>query len=140
MTKNSPKPALRSSRLRDRILTLLRGTGAHPTADWLYARLKREHPRLSLGTVYRNLGILIDLGLVKKVHSGSAFDRFEARVAPHYHLVCTGCAAVRDLEMPVYRDIDDRAGTMTDFRIQGHRIEFFGLCAACQARTPKDGS
>ena len=133
--KNSPKPALRSSRLRERILALLRGTGSHPTADWLYARLKREHPRLSLGTVYRNLAILMDQDLVKKVHSGGAFDRFEARIAPHYHLVCSRCDAVRDLEMPVDRAIDDRAGKLTDFRIQGHRIDFYGLCPACHAGT-----
>ena len=136
MKKNNLKITLRSSRQRQRILTLLQETDLHPTADWLYARLKPEIPHLSLGTVYRNLTILTEQGLVKKIQSGSTYDRFEARVTQHYHLICTRCDSIRDLEMPVYSEINERAGRMTDFQIQGHKIEFYGLCSACRAKKP----
>ncbi len=137
MKKSSPKSSLRSSRQRERILALLQTTGSHPTADWLYARLKPEFPRLSLGTVYRNLTILSTQGLVQKIHAGSTFDRFEARIPPHYHLVCSRCGSISDLEMPVDRKLEDRAGRMTDFQIQGHRLEFYGLCASCRSQQPQ---
>ncbi len=66
----------RQSKQRNRILELLRSTEIHPTADWLYNQLKSEFPKLSLGTVYRNLSILEGQSLVKKIHFGSTFDRF----------------------------------------------------------------
>jgi len=132
--KTSPKPALRSSRQRERLLALLQETEIHPTADWLYVRLKPEFPHLSLGTVYRNLTILAEQGLVKKIHSGSTFDRFEARVMPHYHLICKRCDAIQDLEMPLLIEINARASRMTDFQIQEHRIDFYGLCSSCRAK------
>jgi Fur family transcriptional regulator, peroxide stress response regulator len=136
MIENRPKKALRSSRQRERILTLLQAARNHPTADWIYAQLKAEFPRLSLGTVYRNLTILAEQGLIKKIHSGSTFDRFEAQVAQHYHLICTQCDSISDFEMPIYKDINDRARRMTNFQIQGHRIEFYGLCSACRTQKP----
>jgi Fur family peroxide stress response transcriptional regulator len=136
MMKTRPKNALRNSRQRDRILALLQGTRVHPTADWIYTRLKTEFPSLSLGTVYRNLTILNEQGLINKIHSGSTFDRFEAKVEQHYHLICTQCDSITDFEMPLYRDLNDRAARMTDFQIQGHRLEFYGLCSACRNKKP----
>jgi Fur family transcriptional regulator, peroxide stress response regulator len=134
MKTMSPNTALRHSRQREEILSLLRSTDFHPTADWIYQEMKKGFPHLSLGTVYRNLAILADQGLVKKIHSGSTFDRFEARVEPHYHLICSRCRTISDLDMPIYQEINDRAGRMTDFQIQGHRIEFYGLCSACRIK------
>ncbi|HOT97430.1 MAG TPA: transcriptional repressor [bacterium] len=134
--KTNPKPALRSSRQRERLLALLQETEIHPTADWLYARLKPEFPHLSLGTVYRNLTILTEQGLVKKIHSGSTFDRFEARVMPHYHLICRRCDTIQDLEMPILKEINERAGRITNFQIQEHQIDFYGLCSSCRRQKP----
>ena len=136
MNKNSPKTTLRSSRQRERLLALLQETKTHPTADWIYACLKPEFPHLSLGTVYRNLTILAEQGLVKKIQFGSTYDRFEARVTHHYHLICTKCDSIRDLEMPIYQEINERAGRMTDFQIEEHRIDFYGLCSSCRIHNP----
>lgn len=128
---NNPKQTRRNSRQRERILALLKETANHPTADWLYAQLKPEFPHLSLGTVYRNLTILTEQGLVKKIQSGSTFDRYEARMNHHYHLICTQCDTISDLELPIYKEINERARRMTDFHIQEHRIDFYGLCSSC---------
>ena len=120
------------SKQRDRILELLQETDVHPTADWLYQKLKEEFPSLSMGTVYRNLAILQDQKLVQKLPFGSTHDRYEATKMPHYHLVCEKCGCVQDFEMPMYSEINEQAQQMSSFNISSHRIEFFGLCEKCQ--------
>lgn len=69
-------------------------TDSHPTADWLYETLKKEMSGLSLGTVYRNLNILVDQGLIHRMTNGAIEDRFEARLSPHYHITCGKCGRV----------------------------------------------
>ena len=125
----------RTSRQREKILEVLRQTDTHPTVDWIYEKLKKEFPKLSLGTVYRNLSVLIEQGLVKKIHSGSTFDRFEANVAPHYHLICETCGSIQDFEMHSYSDLNERANQLTEFLVKHHRIEFFGICAKCRKKS-----
>jgi Fe2+ or Zn2+ uptake regulation protein len=122
----------RKSQQRERILKILKETKSHPTADWIYMRLKEEIPELSLGTVYRNLKVLMDQGLIQKLPFGSTFDRFEAKIAPHYHLVCEKCGLVEDFEMPQYAAINSQAEKMSEFKISRHRIDFFGICGKCR--------
>ncbi len=124
----------RQTRQRTRILELLRSTEIHPTADWLYEQLKNEFPRLSLGTVYRNISILVGQGLAKKIHFGSTFDRFEANIKPHYHLICESCRRILDFQMPVYDDLNSQAKQLTNFDIRYHKLEFFGICEECKAK------
>jgi len=122
----------RRSRQRERILQVIAETDVHPTADWVYERLKKEIPELSLGTVYRNLKVLVEQGRIRKLPFGSTFDRYEANTTPHYHLVCEKCGVVKDFEMPRYRGINRRAEKLSDFTVRRHRIDFFGLCAKCR--------
>jgi Fur family peroxide stress response transcriptional regulator len=124
----------RQSRQRDMILNLLRSTDTHPTADWLYGQLKEKIPSLSLGTVYRNLHILAEQCLVQKIASGSTFDRFEANPDPHYHLICEICGKVEDFEMDLYQEINYKANRITNFKVDWHRIDFFGICPECKAK------
>ena len=129
MGKDTQK--FRQSRQRERILQLLKKTDSHPTVDWLYTSLKEEFPKLSLGTVYRNLSILIEQGLVKKIHFGSTFDRFEANTIPHYHLICEKCHKIEDFKIPMYDKINREADRQTNFKIKRHMIEFYGICSEC---------
>lgn len=122
----------RKSQQRERILQSLRETKNHPTAESLYLQLKKEIPGLSLGTVYRNLKVLLDQGLVQKLPFGSGQDRFEAKIPPHYHLVCEQCGVVKDFDMAEYTSINKQAAAQSDFKISRHRIDFFGLCKKCQ--------
>ena len=78
----------RRSKQRERIIKLLKNTEIHPTAGWIYNKLSQEFTDLSMGTVYRNLNILIEQGLVVKIDFGRTFDRFEANTTPHYHFIC----------------------------------------------------
>jgi Fe2+ or Zn2+ uptake regulation protein len=119
------------SRQRERILSLLHSTKSHPTAAWIYESLKPEMPDLSLGTVYRNLKILEIQGKLQVLHSGSGFDRFDGDIRPHYHLLCTRCGAVEDVDLPVQHELEEKAKALLGHRISGHRLDFFGLCTNC---------
>jgi Fur family peroxide stress response transcriptional regulator len=128
--------ATRRSKQRERILQALQATDSHPTAEWIYQKLKPEIPNLSLGTVYRNLAILQEQGFVQKMPLGTT-DRFEGNITPHYHLVCERCGRVADIEIPMYAEINEKASTMSSFKINRHRIDFFGICEKCQNKTKK---
>ena len=122
----------RRSKQRERIIELLRSTGSHPTANWLYDKLKDEFPDLSMGTVYRNLGILFEQGLIKRIDFGSTFDRFDANIVPHYHFICEECGAIIDLKFPVDSDLNKRVNEVTGLTPQRHNTQFYGLCKKCK--------
>ena len=84
-----------------------------------------------MGTVYRNLSTLIEQGLVKKIHFGSTYDRFEANIKPHYHLICESCGKIIDFEIPIYDDLNKQVKQLTSFNINYHKLEFFGICENC---------
>ncbi len=121
----------RKSRQRERILEVLKETDSHPTADWVYKRLKEEIPGLSLGTVYRNLSVLMEQGQIKKLPFGSTFDRYDAKTDPHYHFVCEKCSKVEDIQLPLFKDIDEQVRKVSDFTVLSHKLEFFGICKEC---------
>jgi Fur family peroxide stress response transcriptional regulator len=134
--KNAP---YRRSRQRDRILELLRSTDSHPTANWLYARLRKEFPDLSMGTVYRNIGILVEQGLISRIAFGSTFDRLDAKVTPHYHFICDQCGSIDDLDIApkkgfATRDLLGRITPPKGYEVRRHEIELYGLCAKCAAK------
>jgi Fur family peroxide stress response transcriptional regulator len=99
----------------------------------VYSKLKDEFPNLSMGTVYRNLSVLMDQGLINKIDFGSTFDRFDANIGPHYHFVCERCGAIMDLELPVDESLNERVNSATPFTAERHRIEFYGICGRCKA-------
>jgi len=125
----------RRSKQRERILELLQGTDIHPTANWVYDKLQKEFPNLSMGNVYRNLGILVEQGSARKIDFGSTFDRFDANTAPHYHFICEGCGAIIDLELPVDNQLEERVSKATSLRVLRHNIQFYGLCDRCIEQT-----
>lgn len=122
--------ALKYSRQREAIKSYLQGREDHPTADMVYAGIRGEFPNISLGTVYRNLSLLTDLGEVLKITTDGA-DRFDARVAPHHHFVCRQCKNVTDIMISV----EDPARAVNE-RWDGGEIEecrmlFYGICKNC---------
>jgi Fur family transcriptional regulator, peroxide stress response regulator len=124
----------RRSRQRERILALLRSTETHPTANWIYSKLRKEFPDLSMGTVYRNIGVLIQQGLINRIDFGSTFDRFDANTTPHYHFICERCDSIIDLELPVDDTLNERVPRSTHLEVRRHEIEFFGVCAQCAGK------
>lgn len=123
--------ALKHSKQRDMIKAFLMGRKDHPTADVIYMNVRREFPNISLGTVYRNLTLLADMGEIKRLRVGDGVDHFDADISPHYHFVCTECNSVIDLEMDNIDTIQEIAGAGFDGRIAGHVTYFYGTCGVC---------
>ena len=123
---------LRMTRQRQVILEELRQVNTHPSADEIYEMVRKRLPRISLGTVYRNLEILSESGEIQKVELGSHLKRFDGFAHLHYHIRCVRCDRLVDAPTHLNLDIEDRLQSETDFQILGHKLEFSGLCPDCQ--------
>jgi len=131
---------LRMTRQRQVILEELRATDQHPSADDLYSRVKQKLPRISLGTVYRNLEILSELGEIQTIASAGNLKRFDGEAQNHYHMRCLGCDRLFDAPLEVIDALERALQTKTDFRVLSHRIEFVGFCRDCQTRRGEDAA
>lgn len=123
----------RYSRQRELIYQALKHTKEHPTAEMIYQALKPDNPRLSLGTVYRNLNLLAREGRITRMPF--PVERYDADTSPHPHFACSRCGSVRDLDLPYNAELD-RAAAGCGCRVTGHRIVFDGLCARCAENDP----
>ena len=105
----------------------------HPDADAVYTDVHAQDPRISKGTVYRNLGVLSENGDIRRIRMPGA-DRYDKTIVPHYHILCTECGSVTDAPIG-YNDSDDAyVSSETGFIIKGHRTVFEGICPACQKK------
>ena len=123
--------ALKYSRQREEIKSFLMTRKDHPTADVVYTNVRMQYPNISLGTVYRNLTLLADMGEIARLRVGDGVDHFDADTSPHYHFVCNDCGSVIDLEMEDINSILEVAGANFDGRITGHITYFSGFCGKC---------
>ena len=106
----------------------------HPTADVVYMNVKQQYPNISLGTVYRNLTLLADMGEITRLRVGDGVDHFDADTSQHYHFICSKCGQVVDLKMDTFEHITDIAGMDFDGEIQGHITYFYGICGSCREK------
>ncbi len=124
----------RQTKQREAILRLLRGTYSHPTADQIYDEVRKEIPSISKGTVYRNLKVLREMGLVSELNLNGTVSRFEAKQESHYHFRCEQCFRVFDVDEPTDKELDRKIARRTGFKISYHQLEFRGLCHDCQKK------
>jgi Fur family transcriptional regulator, peroxide stress response regulator len=113
------------------ILEELRKMDAHPSAEEIYEIVRKRLPKISLGTVYRNLEILSDLGQIQKLHYGGTLKRFDGTPENHYHIRCTVCGRIEHAPMDSANTIESDLQGKTNYRIISHRLEFIGLCPEC---------
>ncbi len=118
------------SRQREKVLDIVRSTKTHPTADWVFHEVRKELPNISLATVYRNLNLLAGSGEISEVICDGQL-RFDANKEEHFHFICKSCKGIFDV---------DEARVTPGFKlprgyiVQDLRIEFYGICPACQAQ------
>lgn len=122
---------LKYSRQREAIKEYLKSTKEHPTADTVYMHIREQNPNISLGTVYRNLNLLTELGEIRRLTCGDGVDRFDATTTQHYHVICGCCNRVFDLEIEPMKEINQIAESAFAGTIQSHSILFFGTCNEC---------
>ena len=120
----------RFTRQRRIILQEVRGQRYHPSAKEVYDAVKIRLPNISLGTVYRGLGVLVELGLIRKVEHGE-YARFDANLTDHHHLICTGCNQLLDVDTPLSEPLNTHQFKARGFEVQGYKLELYGLCPTC---------
>ena len=125
--------ATKQFRKRNAILTCLRQTRLHPSAEMVHEMLHAEHPDISLATVYRNLSRFKSQGIITSLGTVNGKERFDANTEPHVHFICTGCDAVSDLpQMQIPPALSCQAERCGGCRVTSCQLTFTGLCSNCQ--------
>jgi len=122
----------RNTHQRQVILEELQSVKTHPTADELYAMVRQRMPRISLATVYRNLEWMAAEGIVQKIEVGGRQKRYDGTTAEHAHIRCVVCGRVADVALHQQKSADHRIEDACGYKVFGCRLEFRGLCPACQ--------
>ena len=129
------RPFQRNTPQRRVILEELQKVASHPTAVELYEIVRRRMPRISLGTVYRNLELLAKTGTIRKLTFGGTEARFDGNPDCHYHVRCVRCGRVDDLDGLPPEPVPVEPGQAGGYRILGHRLEFVGICPHCRSES-----
>ena len=119
------------SRQREAIKNFLMSRKDHPTAEVVYEHVLKAFPNISLGTVYRNLNLLVELGEIRKLSCGDGTDHFDYDTSPHYHYVCRPCGRVMDIPMEATKELETAAKEFVLGTIDDHTVFFYGICDEC---------
>lgn len=125
---------MKYSNQREALLTLLRSTRSHPSADWLYENLRKEFPNISLGTVYRNLAQLAENGDILKISTSANKEHFDGFVHRHFHFVCNKCDKIYDVDLDGMDEIKNQAAEKLNADIEDYSLIFYGICENCSSK------
>ena len=128
----------RMTKQRQVILEELRSVNNHPAADEIYERVRKRLPRISLGTVYRNLDVLCEMGEIQRLELSGPTKRYDGVPQKHYHIRCINCDRVDDAPIAPLNTLEDDLYETTVFEIIGHNLEFTGLCPRCSKMHRQD--
>lgn len=131
---------LKYSRQRESIKASLMNRHDHPTADTLYASIREEYPNISLGTVYRNLNLLVETGEIQRLTCGDGADHFDGNPGQHYHFLCRECNQVHDIPMELQDSLNQAAQEYAPGVVDGHSVLFFGQCNGCLGKHAESGA
>ncbi len=124
---------MRKTKQREIIMQVLGEHIDHPSADVIYEEVRKFLPRISLGTVYRNLEIMSESGTIMKLETGGSIKRFDPVTHPHPHFRCVKCGSIEDLPFGIDNSL--LAGDMAEWsqgrKVQSLNVEYTGLCKSC---------
>jgi Fur family peroxide stress response transcriptional regulator len=113
------------------ILAYLLEQKTHPTVDEIYRALESKFPNMSVATIYNNLKVFLETGLVRELTYGDGASRYDADMSEHYHAICENCGKIEDFDHPPLVEVEKAAERETGFVVKGHRMEVYGLCREC---------
>ena len=113
------------------ILEELQKVHSHPTVDEIYEMVRKRLPRISLGTVYRNLEILTGLGILQKLEKAGTHKRFDSRMGDHSHIRCVRCGMLQDLDREPSVEMPEAPNQIANFEVTGYCVEYLGICSSC---------
>jgi len=119
------------------IIRALLASADHPRADLIFARVRRQHPHISLATVHRTLETLCEAGEARKVTMLHDSARYDGNVSPHHHIVCVRCRRIRDIEAPELEHLLEGRSGLGGFTLLGASLEIQALCEDCNKKKMK---
>lgn len=125
---------MKFSKQRELILNYILNSHEHLTADTIYADLKKDNPELSLGTVYRNLTKLTEIGAIKKVSLPNQVDKFDKNLEPHAHFICDKCGSITDINIPGMDEFLDKVSDEDGISIRKYDLTLNGICKKCKSK------
>lgn len=121
--------ATKHSKQRDALIEILQSTDTHPTAEWVYDKMREKFPNVSLATVYRNLKHMIEIGIARELYTDNS-SRFDANMTNHYHFVCRKCSKLIDI-FPEEENSEIKKIKSMGFEIDRYDLSIYGLCKEC---------
>jgi len=122
---------MRLTSQRQVILEELKKVKSHPTANEIYDMVRKRLPRIGLGTVYRNLDLLAERGIINKLDVCGEQKRFDGNISPHYHIRCNQCNRVEDIFIERDMELEKNAASYCNYKILDHHVQFSGICGKC---------
>ncbi|WP_084599748.1 peroxide-responsive transcriptional repressor PerR [Pontibacillus chungwhensis] len=119
---------------RHAVLEFLIDSMSHPTADDIYKALENKFPNMSVATVYNNLRVFREIGLVRELTYGDSSSRFDCNTSEHYHAICNNCGKIVDFHYPSLDEVESLAEQVTGFDVSNHRMEVYGICEECKSK------
>ena len=118
------------------VIQIITSTQDHLTPTTIYDKVHQDHPNIGFVTIYRTLEILAKLGLICELHAGDSCRSYTiSAVGHHHHLICSNCGTVVDCPGFELGEVEQNLSRETGFRVDGHLLEFVGLCQTCQKET-----
>ena len=124
-------PSKRYSKQREKILEAVKHSEEHPTAEMVYEKVRQVLPKVSLGTVYRNLNLLTEEGRVRELILEDNVKRYDGNLTDHYHCICKSCGDIIDISFESDEILRNLSSRINNFQIDDHKIEFYGQCEDC---------
>ncbi|MDD4085004.1 MAG: transcriptional repressor [Acholeplasmataceae bacterium] len=124
--------ATRNTIQKQLVIDAVRALNNHPTVAEIYACIVEKYPGISKATVYRNVGLLVENGVLVRLAASGEADRFDCILDAHYHFRCKVCGTIADMPMPYQPQLDETAANAYGYNVDSHDIVFSGLCPACR--------
>lgn len=140
LTKKLKKEGHRLTPQRMATLKILSESKGHPSVEMIYEQIKADFPMTSLGTVYKTVTLLKEMGEVLELGFSDDSNRYDGnKPYPHPHLICIECKKIIDPDIKILKSLPDDIQERLGYRIVGHRLDFFGICPECQAKISQEG-
>lgn len=124
---------------KEMVLKAVRSMKSHATADEIFEVIRKESSIIGKGTLYRNLNILVQDGLIRKIEISDGPDRFDDKLDEHYHVKCLECKKLFDVDMDIMPDLINNIRSKDGMNFLDFDILFKGICSDCQSKLVEEG-
>jgi Fur family peroxide stress response transcriptional regulator len=133
------KEQIRITPQRQEMISILKKSKQHWTAEEIFNELGRQFSSVSITTVYNNLKLFVKMGIVEELQFGEGLSKFEWKGEEHYHIICSSCGKIEDFYYPQLKEVEAFAQDLSKFKIKNHQLQFYGICNDCLGRDRKAG-